>query len=639
MPKLKINNSIPVQENFLGNGAVYHGYAGMPDKLGRIYTDEQCEIEAKRAADMRIKIVRTKYDWWAWDKNTNTWDWDNPKMTAFYAWLKRMKDADISVSLNAGWCSPGDILSNSWNGVSPFTVADDWQASVNNFGDWVSETVHQIVEVRGFTNVKYLTLFTEPQQFKSNGEPMYEYQTPYDCWYDAAKATHDALVRDCRRHLVKIMGPNEGSTYTSNMLRWVAERNPDFVDIYSSHTYPFAAEIPYDLAKNGIGVAISSVCGGRIMQNVELQPNTEYTCITDFTFENCDIDADYKSAEKSRFLVGVYEPSVHNDLFDEEAGGPLNGISSNSLYNITADKLVEGEQTFSFKFTTGSDGLGQLGFFFDIHTKSKTTVTRLDILDAKGKSVIDNPTFNDSMAGWSYNYVSGADQAYTQWYRWCKTGMQYVPKGKEFCFDEYNITYDRDYSNKKHGALVVTAALAFMNAGAQTSFIWTLFDQLWPNTRTTNWDSFFDGEHRCGVMPTLFQSPVPHRSFYAFSLLSRYVTGEGTAVYAGESKLRLATTMSVSPDGDITIIVVNGKNIADEFEITFKQPLDDVKFNRHTFDPESCVPDEKAQMIGIDKVTEPISKILSDRIAPYGVTVYTTISDQFYLNHPSNLNH
>lgn len=68
MQNLKIKNNIPVQENFLGNGAIYHGYAAMDDHMGRVYTNELCDIEADRAADMKLKFARTFYTWWAWDE-------------------------------------------------------------------------------------------------------------------------------------------------------------------------------------------------------------------------------------------------------------------------------------------------------------------------------------------------------------------------------------------------------------------------------------------------------------------------------------------------------------------------------------------------------------------------------------------
>ena len=170
MKKLQIYNSKPIQEDFWGNGAIYHGYAGMPDDSGRVYSEELCALEAERAAKMELKIARTYYTWWAWDHKTNTWDWDNEIMTPFYKWLQRMKDADISVALNTGWWCPGDILSNCHAGPAPFTVEGDWKTSVQKYADWVSESVHQLIEVRGFTNIKILVLFTEPQHL--SGKPL-----------------------------------------------------------------------------------------------------------------------------------------------------------------------------------------------------------------------------------------------------------------------------------------------------------------------------------------------------------------------------------------------------------------------------------------------------------------------------------
>ena len=73
--KIDLNN--PVQTNFLGNNAVYHGYAGMPDKDGRVYSEELCEIEADRAADLGLRVARTFYRWYAWEPETGTWNWDN----------------------------------------------------------------------------------------------------------------------------------------------------------------------------------------------------------------------------------------------------------------------------------------------------------------------------------------------------------------------------------------------------------------------------------------------------------------------------------------------------------------------------------------------------------------------------------
>ena len=77
MANIIIKNTTPVQENFLGNGAIYHGFASMPDSLGRNYSDEFCDIEADRIANMKLKIARTFYGAYAWEPETKSWNWEN----------------------------------------------------------------------------------------------------------------------------------------------------------------------------------------------------------------------------------------------------------------------------------------------------------------------------------------------------------------------------------------------------------------------------------------------------------------------------------------------------------------------------------------------------------------------------------
>lgn len=617
MKNLKILNSKAIQEDFWGNGAIYHGYAGMPDDSGRVYTEEQCIIEAERAAKMKLKIARTYYTWWAWDKNTNTWNWDNEIMTPFYKWLQRMKDANINIALNTGWWCPGDILSNCHAGPSPFTVEGDWKASVEKYADWVSESVHQLVEVRGFTNIKILVLFTEPQHL--SGTPMIEGMTPNQCWFDCSKAAHDALVRDGRRDLVKLMGPNEGSTVTSDMLHWVAENGGDFLDIFSSHAYQFTAEMPYECVKNGNGIVSASIAGGRAFKPVKLNANSKYTAEIEIFTEK-----EVESHPESRIIFGVFKDVGNNDVYYQ--GLPLGGIVDNSLIYIKPEELSTKTKSYKFTFETSDEVNGNIGMFYDIRTMACAKIQLMSIKDDSGNEIVENSNFGKGLDDWTTLYCGGILDAYHDWQKWCKTGMQYVPNNKVFCYDEYNAIYDKDFSRDSHGAEISSIALAFMNCGVKFSLLWTIFDQQWPNNHTYNLDCFVDGDHRYGVCPNLLRSKLPYKNYYAFSLISRYVEG-GSVVYKGEGEHRLVTVMAVAPSGDVTVIVVNRKEEDDEFTIDFEKSLGGISLNRHSFNPATCVPDERAEIIGTDKVIENITDTLTDKIPAFGVTVYTTIKD------------
>lgn len=616
MRYLKIKNDNPIQENFLGNGAVYHGYAGMPDDAGRVYTEEQCNIEASRVADMKLKIARTYYTWWAWDAKTNTWDWDNAIMTAFYKWLERMKNAGVTIALNTGWWCPGDILSNGHAGKSPFTVEDDWNASVQNYADWVSETVHQIVEVRGFTNVKILVLFTEPQNPKCKLES-------YQRWYDCSKAAHTTLVRDGRRDLVKLMGPNEGSTATSEMLKWTAENASEFIDIYSSHNYQHERNIETKLVKTGVGVVSITRPGGRVCRTVSIKPNTNYSAYADVLLQNNNIENHYGITH-----FGVFPDDGRNDIHADKGFGPNYPLVKGSFISVHPKNLSENYERLSVEFNSGDNTSCVIGYFHDVKTFATSVVEQI-VLKEEGcdENLVPNGFFDNGFDGWKIMFGGSTIDSYFDFYKWSKTGLKYVPNGMPYCFDEYNSAYSYDYSYDSHGAEVCTATVALMNTGVQFSLLWTLFDQQWPNNHSNGGNNFHDGDHRFGIAPVLRRSLVPHKSYYAFSLISKYVDGEGTKIYEGFGEKCLHTTMSVSPSGEITVVVVNYKDVDDDFIINFEKSLNGVIFNRHTFDPAKCIPDEKAEIIGVDKVFKNITNTLSDKISAFSVQIYTTHID------------
>ena len=148
MERLIINRENPTQENFLGVNAVYHGYAGLPDDAGRVYSDEFCELEADRMRDLGVKIVRSYYKWWGWSRKDG-WNWENETMTAFYKWCKRMQDRGIDIALHGGWCCPGDTNGTSWGGDGPFADGDvSFETACDNFADFVSENLTKAIYMR-----------------------------------------------------------------------------------------------------------------------------------------------------------------------------------------------------------------------------------------------------------------------------------------------------------------------------------------------------------------------------------------------------------------------------------------------------------------------------------------------------------
>ena len=460
--KLRIDTNTVIQDNFLGLGAVYHGYMFQKDFSGRHYTPEQCEIELDRVSRSGLKIARTYYDYnFSW--YCGKWDWDCPMMQGFYTWLEKMKERNVDVALNAAWCFPGDIDSTSgwpWH-MTPFTVIGDWNASVNNYAWWVSESVYQIIEKRGFDNVRYLCMFTEPQHFPGSrmDDPQWN---QFEAWAQCVRAVRKKLEEDGRLHYVKMVGPNEGSTDTSEMVKWVADNADDCVDIYSSHNY-----------------------------------------------------------------------------------------------------------------------------------------------EGKGLET-DN---------------------YSDWAAWTTTGMDNCAGTKKpFWFDEYG-TFNENvrHNSAWYGTLLGIAQAAFMNCGAQTSILWTLFDQQWTDNHSNNNDSFYDGVHKHGIAPVIRESEIPRKSWYAFSMMSRFLGIEGTCVFKTEGTDLLHIAACRQPDGSYSILIVNGGkdkacisvDIGDDF---------DHRLYRRLYDPAVIQPDARADIPKIDGQYE-AKKCFTDCLPPGAVAVYTTIQD------------
>ena len=637
---IKIDLNCPVQTNFLGNNGVYHGFGAMPDECDRVYTEELCEIEADRAAALGLRVARTFYKWWAWDSKTDSWNWDNEVMTAFYKWLERMKKRNIQVALNTGWCMPGDVNEvGGWNGKSPFKVENNWIASTKKYAEWVSESLYQLIEVRGFTNITYIHLFTEPQ-YGTKFNYQIEGKHAYELWADCAKAVTEQLIADNRRHLVKIIGPNEGSTATSIMNKWVAENADEYVDIYSSHNYQdFIVDEASD--KKVGNALLLSFPGARIQQEAPLETNSDYIIELEMA-----VSLEDRLNVSGSIIFGAWSTEGLAENNAITAGGqPTQRLNLKSITLLDPAAFNEEKSTVTLTFNSGDAKKCNIGVFSDIKGDNNAlklySCTLKKVGDAENILKFSNLT--EVRLGFGlYTLVDPVEFTPVAWRmvgatkenafadpyyhlgNCAKTTINYVSKSKPVWFDEYNVRAEKDsYHTPIHGTHLAASMQSLMNSGIQSSLMWTLFDQQWPNNHCTNDDCFVDGDHRCGVMPVLTRSLIPHPAYYATALVMKYMGGEeGTHVYEGEGERLVHATVSKMPDGNFSVLVINNKRQTDDFTIDFGEEIG-LKLNRYVYDPATIVPDESATLIKSDS-TVFVENTLSDKLVPGAVVVYTT---------------
>lgn len=637
---IKFDLNSPVQTNFLGNNVVYHGYAGMPDDAGRVYSDELCEIEADRAAELGVKITRTFYKWYSWIPETRTWDWETPDCKAFYRWLQRMKDRNIKIALNTGWCMPGDINGTGFIHNSPFKDEPTWAKKVEKYAQWVSESLHQLIEVRGFTNIEYILLFTEPQNSVWRYKETPDNKHIYVLWREAAKAVCDQLVADGRRHLVKTIGPNEGSTNTSIMTKWAAENADEYIDIYSSHDYQDF--MPDSVLPEGApNPVIMRLAGSKLQHVVSLEPNTTYTFTAKINIQHADL-----RTTSGSMILGAWDiNSLTFDGYIEAGGAPIGRLNCKSVKMYDSAELIEGMQDICCTFESGDKTECVLGIFRDIKERESIVEVHYCSLTKAGddKNILAHPDISNLSHSLIHDQKDQLQFIGDHWKeRYCRrnfagdpyfylrecahTAMEYIKHtGKPYWFDEYNVRSESGlYNDPMHGTRRAASMQSIMNAGVETSLMWTLFDQQWPNNHTTNQDAFLDGDHRYGVMPLLTRSLVPHPVYYAAGLVMKFMGGDpGTCIFEGIGKDFLHATVSKMADGNFSLLVINNKNKADDFTVDFGEDIN-LTLERRIYDPATITPDENAKQLEPD-ASYKVGSILTDSLPAGAVAIYTTI--------------
>ncbi|MBE6762389.1 MAG: hypothetical protein E7551_08930 [Ruminococcaceae bacterium] len=255
---VKISNAVaPVEDDFLGFNAVYHCYTYMDDADGRVYTEDQAQLEFNRLQNMGVDIVRTYYNQeFAYDKSTNTFNWESDDMKATYKWMKEMQKRNISVALNTGWSMRGAYVENYYAPWLGCYVSGDLETTAKNHANFIVESLNQF-RAHGINNVKYLILFTEPDGNASDSgvnwaelknytlEEAYDFDPNVHRWLTCSRAIHDALVKDGTRNLYKTVGPNTAYGYeskdtdlkTTPLYYFAIKYAADIVDIFSTHRY------------------------------------------------------------------------------------------------------------------------------------------------------------------------------------------------------------------------------------------------------------------------------------------------------------------------------------------------------------------------------------------------------------------
>jgi len=207
---------------------------------------EDWALVCRRAAELGIQKARVMYlPGWIEPANDNG-DPAAAELPAFrfgdtdFMSLLRELDACEALGIEVNLTVWGaDRACTPWLN---FPGCEDWLSAPNNVEEYaenVSVLLDYLLNTKGYTCVKELTLFNEPDwAFRGNDDN----HAGIGYFEEMCRAVHNRLRRDGLRSRIKLILSDDTTTYS--WLEGNVRRMSDIADGYNSHCYIFTADTP-----------------------------------------------------------------------------------------------------------------------------------------------------------------------------------------------------------------------------------------------------------------------------------------------------------------------------------------------------------------------------------------------------------
>lgn len=187
-------------DDFVGFGVNCLPMALMEESLARGYNDVYWELEKSRIKKARPAVVRFWFqlDWVVTTKEdyeNGIYDFNSSKMQSVYRYLDAFKESGSEIELNFGWKSSLRICNwLNFSGEKPQNAAPK---DLTLFSACCSATLKELIFNRGYSHIKYLTFFNEPNYGVSDlGDFNVPDKNPMEYYMKLFTAVHDRLKDD-----------------------------------------------------------------------------------------------------------------------------------------------------------------------------------------------------------------------------------------------------------------------------------------------------------------------------------------------------------------------------------------------------------------------------------------------------------
>ena len=248
-----------VTEDFRGVGTNALPMAFMKASVEAGYTEAHWFEECRRVMLSPPQVVRMWFqpDWFIIDEESyynHVYDFDSADMKSVYRYLDLYKELGCEIQFNFGW----KVGEKVWDwyvidGIEGNARRNSAPKDLDEFAYSCAATLQELIVNRGYTNIKYLTFYNEPNwnfsdegDFqltsnldKSNPAPDYERQKPkMDYWMDMLRKTHNQLKSFGLADRVEMWGPESSCADTTKII-WAEEfeKVKDIMDVHTVHRY------------------------------------------------------------------------------------------------------------------------------------------------------------------------------------------------------------------------------------------------------------------------------------------------------------------------------------------------------------------------------------------------------------------
>ncbi len=242
--KAVVNFKDEINDDFMGIGANVLPMKFMPESINSGYNPVYWELDERRILHTKPHVVRMWFqpDWLVEtydDYKSGNYNFDAPKMYSVYKYLDAFKKAGTEVLFNFGWKVSSHA--QEWFSFEELPLnrrAASAPKELDLFAKCCAETLFELINNRGYDNIKYLTFYNEPNyaanpfdgDFKVIGYDRRDY------WIIMLKKCQEEIYK--KNINVKYWGAESNGT-EEQVLDWINyfEEKEAPIDCHSIHVY------------------------------------------------------------------------------------------------------------------------------------------------------------------------------------------------------------------------------------------------------------------------------------------------------------------------------------------------------------------------------------------------------------------